>query len=65
VRSVEIVRRSYDAFARHGGLYHAQIADVSPSIADRGYVSTGRPVLEGEATELRENAQPRKARLGR
>ena len=43
-----------------------QYANVSLSIADRGYVlSTGRLVLEGKAAELRENEDLRKAYLGR
>ena len=43
-----------------------QNANVSLSIADRGYVlSTGRMVLEGKASELRENEELRKAYLGR
>ena len=43
-----------------------QNANVSLSIADRGYVlSTGRVVLEGKAAELLENEELRKAYLGR
>jgi branched-chain amino acid transport system ATP-binding protein len=43
-----------------------QNANVSLSIADRGYVlSTGRVVLEGKATELLQNEELRKAYLGR
>ena len=43
-----------------------QNANVSLSIADRGYVlSTGRLVLEGPAASLRENDDLRKAYLGR
>jgi branched-chain amino acid transport system ATP-binding protein len=43
-----------------------QNANVSLSIADRGYVlSTGRLVLEGKAADLRENEDLRKAYLGR
>ena len=43
-----------------------QNANVSLSIADRGYVlSTGRLVLEGPAAGLRENEELRKAYLGR
>ena len=43
-----------------------QNANVSLSIADRGYVlSTGRLVLEGSAASLRENEELRKAYLGR
>ena len=43
-----------------------QNANVSLSIADRGYVlSTGRLVLEGPADHLREDEGLRKAYLGR
>jgi branched-chain amino acid transport system ATP-binding protein len=43
-----------------------QNANVSLSIADRGYVlSTGRIVLEGKASELLANEDLRKAYLGR
>jgi branched-chain amino acid transport system ATP-binding protein len=43
-----------------------QNANVSLSIADRGYVlSTGRVVLEGKASELIQNEDLRKAYLGR
>ncbi len=43
-----------------------QNANVSLSIADRGYVlSTGRVVLEGRASELIQNEDLRKAYLGR
>ena len=43
-----------------------QNANVSLSIADRGYVlSTGRIVLEGKAADLLENEDLRKAYLGR
>ena len=43
-----------------------QNANVSLSVADRGYVlSTGRLVLEGKAADLRENEDLRKAYLGR
>jgi branched-chain amino acid transport system ATP-binding protein len=43
-----------------------QNANVSLAIADRGYVlSTGRLVLEGQAAELREHEDLRKAYLGR
>ena len=43
-----------------------QNANVSLSIADRGYVlSTGRLVLEGKAADLRQNEELRKAYLGR
>jgi branched-chain amino acid transport system ATP-binding protein len=43
-----------------------QNANVSLSIADRGYVlSTGRVVLEGKASDLIQNEDLRKAYLGR
>jgi branched-chain amino acid transport system ATP-binding protein len=43
-----------------------QNANVSLAIADRGYVlSTGRVVLSGQAAELREHEDLRKAYLGR
>ena len=43
-----------------------QNANVSLSIADRGYVlSTGRLVLQGAAADLREDEDLRKAYLGR
>ena len=43
-----------------------QNANVSLSIADRGYVlSTGRVVLEGKASDLLEHDELRKAYLGR
>ena len=43
-----------------------QNANVSLSIADRGYVlSTGRVVLEGPAGDLLQNEELRKAYLGR
>ena len=43
-----------------------QNANVSLSIADRGYVlSTGRIVLEGKAKQLLEHEELRKAYLGR
>jgi branched-chain amino acid transport system ATP-binding protein len=43
-----------------------QNANVSLSIADRGYVlSTGRLVLEGKASDLLDDEGLRKAYLGR
>jgi branched-chain amino acid transport system ATP-binding protein len=43
-----------------------QNANVSLSIADRGYVlSTGRMVLQGKAADLLEDENLRKAYLGR
>ncbi len=43
-----------------------QNANVSLSIADRGYVlSTGRIVLHGKASELIQHDELRKAYLGR
>jgi branched-chain amino acid transport system ATP-binding protein len=49
-----------------GTMSGGENANVSLSIADRGYVlSTGRLVLEGPAAELREHEDLRKAYLGR
>jgi branched-chain amino acid transport system ATP-binding protein len=63
-RSVEIIEQ-----VRHAGvalLVVEQNANVSLSIADRGYVlSTGRIVLEGKASDLIEHEDLRKAYLGR
>ena len=43
-----------------------QNANVSLSIADRGYVlSTGRIVLDGKASDLLQHDELRKAYLGR
>jgi branched-chain amino acid transport system ATP-binding protein len=66
-----LVERSFDIIQevhRSGVamLIVEQNANVSLSIADRGYVlSTGRIVLEGKASELLQNEDLRKAYLGR
>jgi branched-chain amino acid transport system ATP-binding protein len=63
-RSFEIIRQVHEAGVAM--LVVEQNANVSLSIADRGYVlSTGRLVLEGPAASLRENEDLRKAYLGR
>ena len=63
-RSFEIIEQVNDAGVAM--LVVEQNANVSLSIADRGYVlSTGRIVLEGKAEELLENEDLRKAYLGR
>jgi branched-chain amino acid transport system ATP-binding protein len=63
-RSFEIIRQVNDAGVAM--LIVEQNANVSLSIADRGYVlSTGRLVLEGKAADLREDEGLRKAYLGR
>jgi branched-chain amino acid transport system ATP-binding protein len=63
-RSFEIIKQVHDAGVAM--LVVEQNANVSLSIADRGYVlSTGRVVLEGKAAELLENEDLRKAYLGR
>jgi branched-chain amino acid transport system ATP-binding protein len=63
-RSFEIIQQVNDAGVAM--LVVEQNANVSLSIADRGYVlSTGRIVLEGPAAELLENEDLRKAYLGR
>jgi branched-chain amino acid transport system ATP-binding protein len=63
-RSFEIIKQVNDAGVAM--LVVEQNANVSLSIADRGYVlSTGRLVLEGKAAELREDEGLRKAYLGR
>lgn len=66
-----LVERSFEIIAQvnESGvamLVVEQNANVSLSIADRGYVlSTGRIVLEGKASELIQNEELRKAYLGR
>jgi branched-chain amino acid transport system ATP-binding protein len=66
-----LVERSFEIISQvHASgvamLVVEQNANVSLSIADRGYVlSTGRLVLEGEAAGLLENEDLRKAYLGR
>ena len=63
-RSFEIIKQVNDAGV--GMLVVEQNANVSLSIADRGYVlSTGRVVLEGAAADLLEDEDLRKAYLGR
>ena len=63
-RNFEIIKQVHESGVAL--LVVEQNANVSLSIADRGYVlSTGRLVLEGKAAELRENAELRKAYLGR
>jgi branched-chain amino acid transport system ATP-binding protein len=63
-RSFEIIEQVNDSGVAM--LIVEQNANVSLSIADRGYVlSTGRVVLEGRAGDLLENEDLRKAYLGR
>jgi branched-chain amino acid transport system ATP-binding protein len=63
-RSFEIIQQVHDAGVAI--LVVEQNANVSLSIADRGYVlSTGRLVLEGKAAELLQHEDLRKAYLGR
>jgi branched-chain amino acid transport system ATP-binding protein len=63
-RSFEIIKQVHEAGV--AVLVVEQNANVSLSIADRGYVlSTGRLVLEGPAQELLEDEGLRKAYLGR
>jgi branched-chain amino acid transport system ATP-binding protein len=63
-RSFEIIREVNDAGV--AVLVVEQNANVSLSIADRGYVlATGRIVLEGKASELIAHDELRKAYLGR
>jgi branched-chain amino acid transport system ATP-binding protein len=63
-RSFEIIKQVHESGVAM--LVVEQNANVSLSIADRGYVlSTGRVVLEGRAAELREHEELRKAYLGR
>jgi branched-chain amino acid transport system ATP-binding protein len=63
-RSFEIIKEVHEAGVAM--LIVEQNANVSLSIADRGYVlSTGRLVLEGKAADLVENEDLRKAYLGR
>lgn len=63
-RSFEIIKQVNDAGVAM--LVVEQNANVSLSIADRGYVlSTGRVVLEGKAADLLQNEDLRKAYLGR
>jgi branched-chain amino acid transport system ATP-binding protein len=63
-RSFQIIREVHQAGVAL--LVVEQNANVSLSIADRGYVlSTGRVVLEGKASELLRHEELRKAYLGR
>jgi len=63
-RSFEIIKQVHESGVAM--LVVEQNANVSLSIADRGYVlSTGRLVLEGAAASLREDEDLRKAYLGR
>jgi branched-chain amino acid transport system ATP-binding protein len=63
-RSFEIIKQVHESGVAM--LVVEQNANVSLSIADRGYVlSTGRLVLEGPAAALREDEGLRKAYLGR
>jgi branched-chain amino acid transport system ATP-binding protein len=63
-RSFEIIKQVNDAGVAM--LVVEQNANVSLSIADRGYVlSTGRIVLEGKASDLLQDEGLRKAYLGR
>jgi branched-chain amino acid transport system ATP-binding protein len=63
-RSFEIIKQVNEAGVAM--LVVEQNANVSLSIADRGYVlSTGRVVLEGKAADLLEDEDLRKAYLGR
>jgi branched-chain amino acid transport system ATP-binding protein len=63
-RSFQIIRQVHESGVAM--LVVEQNANVSLSIADRGYVlSTGRLVLSGPAAELREDEDLRKAYLGR
>jgi branched-chain amino acid transport system ATP-binding protein len=63
-RSFEIIQEVHQSGVAM--LVVEQNANVSLSIADRGYVlSTGRLVLEGKAADLREDEGLRKAYLGR
>ena len=63
-RSFSIIKEVHEAGVAI--LVVEQNANVSLSIADRGYVlSTGRVVLEGKAADLLQNEELRKAYLGR
>jgi branched-chain amino acid transport system ATP-binding protein len=63
-RSFQIIKQVHESGVAM--LVVEQNANVSLSIADRGYVlSTGRLVLEGPAASLREDEGLRKAYLGR
>jgi len=63
-RSFEIIQQVHESGVAM--LVVEQNANVSLSIADRGYVlSTGRLVLEGKAADLMEDEDLRRAYLGR
>ncbi len=63
-RSFNIIKQVHEAGV--AVLVVEQNANVSLSIADRGYVlSTGKLVLEGKASDLLQNEELRKAYLGR
>jgi branched-chain amino acid transport system ATP-binding protein len=63
-RSFEIIKQVHESGV--AVLVVEQNANVSLSIADRGYVlSTGRLVLEGKAGDLLQDENLRKAYLGR
>jgi branched-chain amino acid transport system ATP-binding protein len=63
-RSFEIIKQVHEAGV--AVLVVEQNANISLSIADRGYVlSTGRLVLEGKAADLLQDEDLRKAYLGR
>jgi branched-chain amino acid transport system ATP-binding protein len=63
-QNFEIIKQVHEAGVAL--LVVEQNANVSLSIADRGYVlSTGRIVLEGKASELIQHEELRKAYLGR
>jgi branched-chain amino acid transport system ATP-binding protein len=63
-RSFEIISQVHQSGV--AVLVVEQNANVSLSIADRGYVlSTGRLVLEGKAADLLQDENLRKAYLGR
>ena len=63
-RNFEIIKQVHESGVAM--LIVEQNANVSLSIADRGYVlSTGRLVLEGKAADLLQDEGLRKAYLGR
>jgi branched-chain amino acid transport system ATP-binding protein len=63
-RNFEIIKQVHEAGV--AVLVVEQNANVSLSIADRGYVlQTGRIVLQGEAKNLLQNEDLKKAYLGR
>ena len=63
-RSFDIIKQVHESGV--AVLVVEQNANVSLSIADRGYVlSTGRLVLQGPANELLQHEDLRKAYLGR